>query len=703
MSENIRNQLILGSHAHVPIGADESEFKYVYENKMRPFITNLNRYSNIQAVLHYSGILLYWVERNHPEFFMLIEDMVSRKQAEILGGGFYEPSFPIIPLQDRIGQIELMTTYLRTHFGKRPQGCWIPGFDWEQPLVTALCASEMDYTFLSQDQFILAGLNNERLFLPCISEDQGKLIIIFPVSLSVEKELETKSFSYVFTLLNKKLSDSGMAEDDSAGTESKKPADRNIKNAGKKDSVSRDIKAPASAGNCSLDRIICIFPDKISSSPEEAPDTAWNRFFEEITLSGNIIETALPSKIIKKLKVFKKGSFPDSSAQGNGLSPRRFLIENAESSGIYSKMVFTNVLISQLKGDKARKLNAREELWKAQGASLFSAGDGYLRSDLRKTAYRSLLRAEKLSRGNEKVITSLIQHDFDFDGLNEFLFQGSLINCYIQQKGAGIFELDYMPKGWNYLDCGTYSDSSGAGKKSRRIAFADIIIASDTKITPYIKQPVKNTQSQKSKKDSASEDADKYEPSVRKFARESMIDSLCDEDLIFSSDKTRFCYESHYEALAQDKKGKSCFRLAANGSEIFGFIEINKCYSFKKDLLTVYYTLKNTDVNAQKFNFIAEINFSFAGVTDEYIRFYTTDDEGKDAAVDKKLNANNLKMLDVENEAQIIFSSANVFSGYLMPVFRGGYYQATRILPVFSISLNGGESWTNEFSLKFSH
>ncbi|MCL1958224.1 MAG: alpha-amylase, partial [Spirochaetes bacterium] len=119
--------MILGSHAHVPSGADEKEYEFVYEKKMRPFITNLYRYSNIKAVLHYSGVLLYWVERTHPELFMLIEDMVSRKQAEILSGGFYEPMFPLIPLQDRIGQMELLTTYLRKHFGKRPVGCWIPG------------------------------------------------------------------------------------------------------------------------------------------------------------------------------------------------------------------------------------------------------------------------------------------------------------------------------------------------------------------------------------------------------------------------------------------------------------------------------------------------------------------------------------------------------------------------------------------------
>jgi predicted glycosyl hydrolase (DUF1957 family) len=62
---------------------------------------------------------------------------------EILGGGFYEPMMPLIPLQDKIGQIELLTTYLRKQFGKRPQGCWLPALAWEQNMVSFLSACGM--------------------------------------------------------------------------------------------------------------------------------------------------------------------------------------------------------------------------------------------------------------------------------------------------------------------------------------------------------------------------------------------------------------------------------------------------------------------------------------------------------------------------------------------------------------------------------
>ena len=622
MKEDKKITLILGSHAHVPSGSPESKFEFMYENRMRPFVSNLYRYSNINAVLHYSGVLLNWIERTHPEFFILIEDMAARKQIEILSGGFYEPIFTLIPLQDRIGQIELMTTYLRKQFGKRPQGCWIPGMVWEQQLINSLSGSDMNYTFLSQDQFKLAGMKDDDLFMPCISEDQGKLIIIFPVSFSVQKDLLEKNFSSVFIDLKKKFD-------------------------GKKSSLS------GSSGG----RIVCIFPENAASSPEEAPDTVWNRFFEEISLSESIVETTLPSKIIKSNRTYNKASFPNSSSLENNFSPRRFLIDHDEVNGIYSKMIFTNVLINQLKGDKPRKLHAREELWKAQDSHIFSPGGGHLDNDIRKNAYSSLLRAECLSREKGRTILSLIQYDINFDGVKEYLFQDNRINCYITQKGAGIFELDYLPKEWNYLDCGT-------NEFGRRAAFADMIVSSDIKI-------------------------------------DDLINNLPD---FLKNEQCRLCFNESYEVIEQEKKGKLCFKLHAVSEDIlFGCIEINKCYLLKKDNIIVSYVLKNTSAEIRKFMFIPKINFSFSGVTAEDVRFYSVDNADKDIPVNKLLKSSNLKILDVKNEVQIILASVKDFSGCLVHAFSGEMYQATRILPAFSVSLEPGEIWNNEFSLKFSH
>jgi hypothetical protein len=323
-------------------------------------------------------------------------------------------------------------------------------------------------------------------------------------------------------------------------------------------------------------------------------------------------------------------------------------------------MIFTNVLINQIKGDKSRKQNAREEFWKAQDSCLFSPCNDQIKNELRKAAYSSLIRAEKLSREKGKFISSLIQYDFNLDGKMEYLFQDAIINFYIQLMGAGIFELDYLPKDWNYLDCGAQISVN-----NRRIAFADSIL-------PF----------------------------------ESYID-----DLNIINEKSRYCFNEEYEALAQARKGKSCFKLSEKGSDVpFGDIEIVKCYILKKDTITVTYTLKNTGTEIQNFCFVTEIDLSFTGVGNEFARFYTVDTNGKDNHIDKKIEkTETLKIQDVMNEVQILLISSNAFSGCLFPVYNNGhyqdneYYQATCILPHFYINLESGKTWNNEFTLKFSH
>ncbi|MCL1991519.1 MAG: DUF1926 domain-containing protein [Spirochaetes bacterium] len=610
-----RINLIIGSHAHVPPGAAKEEFEAAYDKRLKPFASSLYKHPKINAVLHYSGPLLNWIERTHPEFIMLIEEMVSRKQAEIMGGGFYEPMFPLIPVQDRIDQIEFMTTYLRRHFGKRPAGCWLPAFAWEQQLVSALAASGMNYTFLSQRQFEKAGIRGGGLARPCLSEDMGKLVTVFPVSSFLERELAAKSVSAVFDALK---NDSAFWPDEAAG-----------------------VAAGAEA-------TVSVFPESAPLCGEsESAESAWNRFFEELSLCEELVVPVLPGKLAKGLKGLKKASFPNSSGLESGYLPRNFIIENAGSGGVYAKMMFINALITQIKGDKSRKRSAREELWKSQDSAIFTpfCEEGK-RHELIKTAYHSLLSAERLSRERGKFEPSLIQHDFDLDGSSEYLFQDKKLNCYIQLTGAGIFELDYMPKAWNYLACGC--DSEGL----RRTAFADIFLPKDA--------------------------AGGFEKGLPEGARA--------------------CFREQYEA-ASKAGGKAVFRLKAVQSHPLGALSITKAFSIKKDTLTVSYEVKNTGKADLDFCFASELNFSFPGEGEEFVRFEATSDGKADGYADGEASA--LKIMDLKNEVKILLGSQQSFAFSIIPAARGGTYQPARITPFFSIFLKNGELWKNEFNLSF--
>jgi hypothetical protein len=175
----------------------------------------------------------------------------------------------------------------------------------------------------------------------------------------------------------------------------------------------------------------------------------------------------------------------------------------------------------------------------------------------------------------------------------------------------------------------------------------------------------------------------------------------------------RRCFSEKYEVARDRSKGKACFTLrTADGSpetaSPFGNIEIEKCFSLKKDVLTVGYAITNRSGKRETLCFVPEINLSFAGEGEEYARFFACKPGEKDAPLDGVSGAirggtEGLKIQDLKNEVQINLSSVKPFSGCLALARSGELYQSSRIMPLFDLSLGSGETWCDEFSLKFSH
>jgi hypothetical protein len=117
-------------------------------------------------------------------------------------------------------------------------------------------------------------------------------------------------------------------------------------------------------------------------------------------------------------------------------------------------MMHTHVLVNQLRGDRYRKRAAQNELWKGQShhAYWFGGTGGLHANRQRKAVYRSLIEAEKIIRATEIFAPSIIGVDFDADNSTEYLYQGSELNAYLHARGGALFELDFLPTAWNYLD-----------------------------------------------------------------------------------------------------------------------------------------------------------------------------------------------------------------------------------------------------------
>lgn len=116
--------LVLLIHAHQPVGNFEEVFERSYRSCYRPFLDVLDRHPRIRLGLHFSGPLLQWLERAHPEYFDHLRELCRRGQAEMIGGGFYEPILIAIPLRDRLEQIKRLADYIENILAPGPE---VPG------------------------------------------------------------------------------------------------------------------------------------------------------------------------------------------------------------------------------------------------------------------------------------------------------------------------------------------------------------------------------------------------------------------------------------------------------------------------------------------------------------------------------------------------------------------------------------------------
>lgn len=173
-------QLVLLIHAHQPVGNFEDVLESAYAKSYLPFIEILERHPSIRVGLHYSGSLLEWIEQAHPEYFGRLRALVKRGQAEMVGGGFYEPVLVAIPPEDCLAQITRLTAYIEQHFEMRPRGAWLAERVWEPQLPSTLVPAGIEYTLVDDNHFLGAGFDLEQLYGYYFAEDLGHTVKVLP-------------------------------------------------------------------------------------------------------------------------------------------------------------------------------------------------------------------------------------------------------------------------------------------------------------------------------------------------------------------------------------------------------------------------------------------------------------------------------------------------------------------------------------------
>ncbi len=174
--------LLLGVHAHQPVGNFPEVLDDAHARCYRPFLHTLHRYPEFRFAVHFSGWLLEYLFTKYPEDLSLLREMVERGQVEVFGGGDTEPVLAVIPARDRIGQITALSDRLAQLTHRRPLGAWLTERVWEATVVPALADAGIRYVTVDDYHFLCAGKEPSELYGYYTTEEDGRALDLFPIS-----------------------------------------------------------------------------------------------------------------------------------------------------------------------------------------------------------------------------------------------------------------------------------------------------------------------------------------------------------------------------------------------------------------------------------------------------------------------------------------------------------------------------------------
>lgn len=443
------------------IGPEQKEiFEKDYENVYKPAAKFLYSHPEFRMSFAFNGVQIDFLQKEYPEFIEILRELISRRQIEILGGGYYDPAFPLLFPMDRTGQIEFLTSTLRSVTGKRPRGITLCASIWDYSLVSCFYNCGMDYVLL--DDSLIP--DEKQKFVPLIMSDKGKTISILPLYQEFKPEIQDDPRDYL-NLISKKIAKS-----------------------------SKNSPKPLKE---------CVKGLNIQFTHEEFQSLLRSGYLEklyrEISEKRDFFDFATPITLVKEAKL----RIPVYIASGMsrevgqwGIEPYRavkadrhypvsiydFFQIYPQSRALYDRMLYVSMLVNQSHGDKLRKTSAREKLWEAQNGDGFicTSKGAFVSATYRQQAYKKLTEAEKIARQCGEFKETFVSYDYTGDGLNEYICRMNKYFAVISLGGGAIRELDVLQNSGNFADnLNCVKEFEGYDDNYARGLFIDHIFSED--------------------------------------------------------------------------------------------------------------------------------------------------------------------------------------------------------------------------------
>jgi 4-alpha-glucanotransferase len=478
MTEKVINLPIV-FHFHQPVDNHPWVIEDVYKKSYEPLINSLFQFPELKFTLHFSGNLLEWLIENKHETVLLIKQMAKRGQIEIIGGGYYEPIFSIIPIRDSIAQMKKLSNLIKAEFGLIVKGTWLSERVWEPNYPSFLCEVGYKYVIVDDNHFRATGITEENTLYSYVTEDEGKSLRVFPINEPLRYLTPWRPTHYSIEYL------------------------RNIADE-KGDRIALLISDAEKMGVWGTTHQICYVEGEGHQEGDDGKPfiptffqhLVENEWIKSLTLSecvkkfrakdlvylptssyDKMEEWALLTPIRKKFAELRRRWKDDPNKQVEymflkGGFWRYFLVKYPESNNMHKKMLYVReklVLLENMLHEKSNSTKYQEqiaqiwdEIYRAQCNDCYWHGlfGGVYLQFLRFSVYKHLINAENLITSMNKEVKSLpdnyisiIPMDFNKNSKEDIIIESEILNLYINPSDGGtIFELDYKPKSYNLLN-----------------------------------------------------------------------------------------------------------------------------------------------------------------------------------------------------------------------------------------------------------
>ncbi|MDP8298783.1 MAG: DUF1926 domain-containing protein [Candidatus Tantalella remota] len=423
--------LAMAFHCHQPVFNFDGNMDEAYEKAYLPLLATLERFPGIKASFHFSGNVIEWLRREHPEYIDLIRKMLTRGQIELMGGGCFEPIMAIIPERDRAGQMEMNSSIMKEVFDVSPRGAWVAERVWEPAIAQALHSSGMEYTILDDHHVRKAGVSEKNMNAPYLYEHEDHPVTVFPAVTKLRYTMPFRppeaTLSYMKKIMREKEEDN-----------------------------------------------TCFFfaddGEKFGAWPRTykwVHKKGWlSDFLSKLEANSEWLRTMTYSEVLDNVPPASAGDLPSSSYsemdQWSGGDFRNFFKKYPEADRMRKRMTFVSDMIDESDDNishpgRQRVNRARRELFKAQAGCAYWHGTfgGVYLPHLRAGVYRHLIRARDILEGGKAPGEGrlLAVETGAEDASGETVMRNDFLDLYMQPShGGGVSELDYRPLSVNLVN-----------------------------------------------------------------------------------------------------------------------------------------------------------------------------------------------------------------------------------------------------------